>query len=73
VCQGLTREAASAASISWLLRMHIETVAEKGVLARSEALFADTACQELRHCPKWEDPEERRRREVEQRVDAVFS
>ena len=73
VCQGLTQGDASAATIHWLLSMHAETVLAKGDLARSDARFADTACQELRYCPRWEDPEVMRRREVEQRVDAVFS
>lgn len=72
-CHLLTSEASSVTKLGWLLRMHAETVTARGALARAEARFADTACQELRLCPRWVDAQESRRKEVEQRVEAVFS
>ena len=73
VCDELTTGSTSLPSIVWIMRMHVEAVIAKGVLARSEVRVADTVCQELRQCVKWVDPDENRRKEIEQHVEAVYS
>lgn len=56
--------------IGWMLKVNGEQIDRK---ARSEQRFPDKACLEIKYCEKWEDPEDAKKREMVESIEAVYS
>jgi hypothetical protein len=41
-------------------------------VAAGEKKFADSLCEELKFCKRWQDPEELKQEEAEEEIEAVF-
>ncbi|KAJ1411121.1 hypothetical protein B484DRAFT_455683 [Ochromonadaceae sp. CCMP2298] len=55
--------------VAWLAKVHHESILRQ---AKAELAFPDKLCQEIDFCEAYMDPEEKREREAQQTMEAVF-
>ena len=56
--------------LGWMLKVHVENIEKR---QKGEFKFQDKTCREIKYCEKWVDPEEKKKKELEQTIEAVFS
>lgn len=69
LCRNLTTDRLMD-DLGWILKVHLEGVEKR---LRSDSQFADKACNEVKFCEKWLEPDVVKKKELEKKVEAVYS